>query len=114
MLETGELRCDRCGDRLAQWSITWRCASGGTLSWRAGADGRESPSGPGIWRRPELLPPVLSENRVVLGETETPVLERGGGGRVSTLSPPRRRPRPVGSTFCAAGYWARETGWSSP
>jgi len=88
MLETGELRCDSCNLRLPQWSIAWRCSCGGTLSWRPGADAAASPSGPGIWRRAELLPPVLPENRATLGETVTPVLDRGGVGyKLEYLSP---------------------------
>ncbi len=87
-LESGELRCDNCDTRLAQWSTTWRCTCGGTLSWRPGADARSSPSGPGIWRRPELLPPVATENRALLGEMVTPVLDRGGVGyKLEYLSP---------------------------
>ena len=77
MTEVGELRCDSCDTALPQWSTAWRCACGGTLSWHPGADVRKSPPSSGLWRRPELLPPVLPENRVTLGETETPVLDRG-------------------------------------
>lgn len=88
MLETGDVRCDSCDLRFGQWSTSWRCACGGTLSWCPGAAVRASPSGPGLWRRPDLLPPVVPENRVTLGETVTPVLERGGVGyKLEYLSP---------------------------
>jgi len=88
MLEVGELRCDRCNTRLPQWSTAWRCACGGTLSWHPGADALETASGPGLWRRPELLPPVLPKNRTSLGELATPVLERDGVGyKLEYLSP---------------------------
>lgn len=88
MRELGELRCDHCDVRLPQWSTAWRCRCGGTLSWHPGADVLAGPSGPGLWRRSELLPPVLPANRVSLGETVTPVLELGGVGyKLEYLSP---------------------------
>lgn len=72
---TGELRCDACEARLPEWSTAWRCDCGGTISWHPGSAG-------------ELVPPVAPENRVTLGETVTPVLERGGVGyKLEYLSP---------------------------
>src|ERR1700749_2888479 len=88
MPDAGELRCDSCEITLPQWSTAWRCRCGGALSWYPGADVRDSPPSPGLWRRPGLLPPVLPENRVTLGETETPVLDRGAVGyKLEFLSP---------------------------
>lgn len=78
--ETGLLRCDACGTTLPQWSTAWRCECGGTLTWQPGADVLASPASPGLWRRPELLPPVAPEHRATLGETGSPVVERDGVG----------------------------------
>lgn len=78
-----ERRCDACGTVYDYTAPVWRCRCGGSLSLGVEAPFREDGPGLGIWRYWESLPPATPEERVSLGEGNTPLARvRGTPGEV--------------------------------
>ncbi len=70
------LYCEKCGQKVADEALLWRCECGGALACDdTGFNFNPNPKLPGIWRYASSLPVACPETPVTLGEGMTPLAE---------------------------------------